>query len=224
MARRRKTCLTVAVLVAACLVFLALASGAQPVSVPGLAEAATVSAERDGSFRLTLSFRVVNGGSSEIGNLVVEDDLSSAFSGASYHVLSLESKTAAVRSDYDGRQVVALLAGSDRLSSGQELEITLVLRVALQGGRGTFTNNAIVRGTDPAGTLVSDRSQDGREPDPDLDGDPTHDNAPTVVEMVAVPRVGAAMASRVSLRRRTGSTPWSIRSALRTSASSSCPP
>ena len=40
---------------------------------------------------------------------------------------------------------------------------------------------------------MSDRSQDGREPDPDLDGDPTHDNAPTVVEMVAVPRVGAAM-------------------------------
>jgi hypothetical protein len=182
----------ITVLVAVWIVALSvLPTDAQSASGLGLAKSVAVSAERDGSFRLTYSLRAANGGPSEIRSLEVEDDLGLVFAGTPFEVVSLESPTAQVRSDYDGRHVISLLTGGV-LEPRQSVEITLVVRVVLDGVKATFSNSAIARGVDSAGNAVSDQSQDGAEPDPDWDGNPLNNDAPTIVNLVAVPKIGAA--------------------------------
>ena len=170
---------------------LAPLAAAQSAAVLGIAKAAQVAAERGSSFLITYDLHVTNLGSSDIQNVVVEDDLGTAFPGTSFEVVGLESKTADVRSDYDGREVVALLRGTDVLAAGKSLDITLIVRVTLSVDEATLSNSAIARGSS-GGQVVTDRSQEGVEPDPDWDGDPTNNDVPTVVELVKVSRIGAA--------------------------------
>src|SRR5690606_5003586 len=55
-----------------------------------------------------------------------------------------------------------------------------------------FENSATVEGESPDGTPTSDDSQDGYEPDPDDNGDPTDNDVPTPVVLEPTPRIGIA--------------------------------
>ena len=71
--------------------------------------------------------------------------------------------------------------GTDTLPVGGSGTITLVVRV-VPFAAGPFNNTATASGTIPIGTVVTDDSQDGIDPDPaPKDGDPTNNNAPTPV-------------------------------------------
>ncbi|MCX6091859.1 MAG: hypothetical protein NTX23_03180 [Candidatus Bipolaricaulota bacterium] len=173
-------------------VFAPLPVGAQSAAILGIAKAASVAPERDGSFLITYDLRVVNLGSAEIRDVAVEDDLAAALPGTSFEVVSVTSATATVRPDYDGRRVTALLQGVDRLAAGESLGMALVVRVTPAAARATYSNTAVARGTSPDGLPVVDRSHEGTEPDPDWDGDPTNNDVPTSVEVVVESRIGVA--------------------------------
>jgi uncharacterized repeat protein (TIGR01451 family) len=59
--------------------------------------------------------------------------------------------------------------------------------VAVDRTSGVFSNTATVTGRGPMGTSVSDRSDDGIDPDPDGDGNPNEpgENDPTEIKMVS---------------------------------------
>lgn len=152
-----------------------------------------MSPERDGSYRVTYTLLVENLGSTEIRQIGVDDNLAAAFPDVPYAIVSVESDTASVRSDYDGKVVTAILQGTDTLGARQSFTIDVAVRVTPTSPQATYSNTAVARGVDAMGAAVVDRSQDGHEVDPDWDGDPTNNDAPTAIELIPQPRLGAAL-------------------------------
>ena len=55
-----------------------------------------------------------------------------------------------------------------------------------------YKRQAILTGASPFDVTITDDSQDGSNPDPDADGDPTNNDEPTIVNFDQNPSIGAA--------------------------------
>lgn len=158
-----------------------------------------VSVERDASnpllFRVTFSIQVENMGNVPLSNVQVTESLATTFAGAaSFSVSSLQSADFAVNPGFDGAGDTSLLAAGNTLPVGAGGTITLVVQVDTGGFQGPYVNQVTAQGTSPAGTPVTDVSQNGTDPDPDDDGDPGNDNEPTpillVISVLEIPTLG----------------------------------
>jgi hypothetical protein len=73
--------------------------------------------------------------------------------------------------DYDGNAVTELLTGTDSLAIGETCTIVLSATVKVKAGtEAVFENSAEAGAVSPAGSLVSDASQDGLNNDPNNRG------------------------------------------------------
>ncbi len=134
----------------------------------------------DGSYNLTYTILIENKSLHTMSGLQVQDDLSSTFSGAtSFTVNSVTSSQFSVNSSYNGNGNNNLLTGTNNLSplSSSTIAINVTLVPGLK--RGPYLNSAVVTANSPSMVLFSDISQNGTDPDPDHDGDPTNNNEPT---------------------------------------------
>ena len=139
----------------------------------------------DDCARVTYEFNIENLGDVDIENLQLIDDLATAFAGCGgdVSIFEITSDDFTVNADYiDAFTSGNLLTGQDDLPVG-DLGAVLVTIDACTCGTTEITNSATAEGNDPFGTLVSDVSADGSNPDPNGDGDPSddpEDSAPTV--------------------------------------------
>jgi len=88
---------------------------------------------------------------------------------------------------FDGQGItgdINMLLATDTLAVGGSGTITLVVDVT-PAENGPFDNTAIASGLPPTGNPVTDRSQDGVDPDPDSNDNPTDNNDPTPVDFGA---------------------------------------
>src|SRR5207247_5188 len=84
---------------------------------------------------------------------------------------------------YNGVSNTNLLSGTNTLAAGAGGRITLTVTVAA-GSTLNYTNQAVASATDISGTITTtDLSDNGTDPDPNHDGDPTGvgENDPTLV-------------------------------------------
>lgn len=165
----------------------------------GVAMEASVETQGDGSFTLTYAIHTMNLGTSDLHEVRLEDDLASAFSEASaFEVVSVASERGTVRADYDGREIRSPLSGADNLAVGEAIDVTLVVRVMVGEKPITFANSALGTALASDGSLVTDVSEQGVDPDPDKDADPSNNDAPTVVVLDPRPVIGLAKAASVA--------------------------
>lgn len=144
-------------------------------------DAVSISKVSTGTYDITFDVLVRNYGNVSLHNVQVTDNLSAAFPlPTTFTVSSISSPTLNVNPLYDGNSNTNMLIGSDALAVGAEGRITVVVRV-IPANAGPFENTAIASGLSPSDTPVADESQDGTNPDPDQDGDPTNDDRPTFV-------------------------------------------
>ena len=136
-----------------------------------------------GTWDVTFEMLVHNFGNVTLNNIQVTDNLDTTFTGTTtFTVQSVTSTDFAVNwPGYDGSTNLNLLAGTDSLAYSEEGKLTVVVRV-VPTEDGPFNNTAIAIGTPPTGQPVTDESQDGVNPDPDNDYDPTNNNVPTPVD------------------------------------------
>ncbi len=148
----------------------------------------------DGTFTVAYTLTVVNYGDVELRNLQVTDDLSATFSGASnFSVASVTSPAFSVNAGYTGSLPnINLLAGTDTLAVGAQGTIILTVVVTPGTNPGPYNNLATATAVSPAGTQVQDVSQNGLNPDPDGDGNPTNNTAETPVQFPERPVIGIA--------------------------------
>jgi hypothetical protein len=91
------------------------------------------------------------------------------------------SGTLIANAGYNGVADKNLLnAGASTLAAGASATITVAVDVKIATAS-KFENSATTTALDPAGTPVSDVSQNGADPDPDRDGDPSNNGDPTPV-------------------------------------------
>ncbi|MEY3367471.1 MAG: hypothetical protein RI973_626, partial [Bacteroidota bacterium] len=152
----------------------------------------------DGSYLLAFRFNIQNTGDVPLQNIQVTDDLLATFGAtATITVDSIRSADLAENNAYNGNANVNMLLGTDVLQINESGTINLYLRV-VPAGSGPFENSAEASANGPGGTLTTDISDNGTNPDPDNDGNPDEagDNTPTPISFPENPEI--ALAKRLS--------------------------
>jgi len=153
--------------------------------VIGIAKTATV----DGS-QVTLEFYLENFGNPLLSNLALPDDLDAVFGAGNYSVTGAPAfmdnpGTITLNDGFDGSGDTALIT-TGTLSVGDTAQIRIVVEVTAltdQGaGLGVYSNQVTASGEGPGETPTSDLSDNGIDPDPNGNGDPTEagENDPTL--------------------------------------------
>lgn len=135
----------------------------------------------DGTYDLTYEILVENMSLLKVKNIQVEDNLNTTFNGEiSYTVNNVSSPDFTVNfPGYNGSSNINLLSGNDSLNVTGSGKIYISLTVVPGSYKGPYWNSALGRAFSPRGILFTDFSQNGLDPDPDQDGDPTNNNEPT---------------------------------------------
>ena len=151
----------------------------------GITKAVTSIINRaDGRYTVAFDIAVTNLGFITLTNVQVGDNLNAAFAGHALSALSVIATSGlTVNPSYDGVSDTNLLTGADSLAAGAGGRITSTVTVAA-GSTLTYANQAVASATDMSGTIgTKDLSDNGNDPDPNHDGDPTEvgENDPTPV-------------------------------------------
>jgi uncharacterized repeat protein (TIGR01451 family) len=157
--------------------------------------------------KATIDFVIKNYGPVTLTNIELIDNLDQAFLAGNYTIAAAPSilvaptlgSTVTPATNFDGSTNQNLLNSTNsQLKVGESVTIRVEVNVTNSklGGdtAGNYLNNAIVNAKTPSGIVISDESIDGKNPDPDADGDPTNDSAPTTVSVIQ-PTVGGICAS-----------------------------
>ncbi len=146
-----------------------------------------VSVERAGEnahdFLVLYRFRVENFSVVPISGFQLVEDLSVTYAQAvSFSIESVTSSDFTVNPGYNGAGDPNLLAPGNTLAPLGTGTVDLTVRVDPGGLSGPYENTVTATGTTPAGTPVTDISDDGDDPDDNDNQDPTDDEDPTVVD------------------------------------------
>ncbi len=133
---------------------------------------------------VTFELRLANFGNVPLSEVQVTEDLAATFAAAgTFEVVSLESSQLVVNPAFDGGSDTALLAAGNSLAVGSGGTITLVVRVDPDGEAGPYCNQVEASAVSPASVVVLDLSVDGANPDPNANGDPGDDDAPSCFDV-----------------------------------------
>ena len=148
----------------------------------------------DGTYDLTYTITVANTGDVSLTSVQVAEDLATTFSGATFTVGTVSSADFAINAAFNGIGNTDLLDGSDTLAAGASGTIVLPLTITPGANLGPYNNTATASGDAPSGTSLSDASTDGADVDPNGNGNPGDDSAPTPVSFGEAPQIGTAKA------------------------------
>ncbi len=140
----------------------------------------------DGTYDALFTIRVQNYGDSELSDIQVTQNLDDAFGAGNYTVKEITSTSFAVETSYNGSSVLTMLTSEgNSLQPGASTDIVLKVTILSEG---SYWLTATATGIEETsgGTVVSDVSQNGSDPDPNQDGDPTVDNELTPVNTTCV--------------------------------------
>ncbi|MDY7093023.1 MAG: hypothetical protein SX243_08635 [Acidobacteriota bacterium] len=145
-----------------------------------------------GLFDVAFSFVVENLGNVDLSNVQVTDDLDTTFPAPvtySIQVAPAATGTLTANAGFNGSGDPNLLnAGASTLAVGASATITVTVRIDPNGATGPFFNQATASGESPGGTPTQDVSDDGTDPDPGGNGDPSDpgEDDPTSVDIPVV--------------------------------------
>jgi uncharacterized repeat protein (TIGR01451 family) len=157
--------------------------------------------------KATIDFVIKNYGPVVLTNIELIDDLDQAFLAGNYTIAAAPivqvaptlGSTITPATNFNGSTNQNLLNSSNsQLKVGESVTIRVEVNVTNSklGGdtAGNYINNAIVNAKTPSGIVITDQSIDGKNPDPDADGDPTNDDSPTTISVIQ-PTVGGICSS-----------------------------
>ncbi|MEO1574975.1 MAG: hypothetical protein AAFU65_08440, partial [Pseudomonadota bacterium] len=159
--------------------------------VLGVAKASTVAEPNfDNTFTSQVTLTVENLGDIALNGVQVDEPLATNVSPA--QVVGVANVTvtgdlSALNPAFDGVGVTGLLAGTETLPVGGTATIQFDLTVNLDTGGACaavpLSNSVTASATSPGGSVVSDASVPGTNPDPDNDGDPTNNDEATSLDV-----------------------------------------
>ena len=126
----------------------------------GLAKAADVRMNDDGTFEVVLTFTVRNMGDVPLRGVQITDPLDGiyAITDLSAERIFVESSTLTVNPNFDGRVDDNVLLGSDTLGVGEERQVTVRLEDVTPTSGTSTTNSAVASGESPNGTPTESAS------------------------------------------------------------------
>ncbi|WP_256006502.1 Ig-like domain-containing protein [Pedobacter deserti] len=142
----------------------------------GLAKAmVSTTKNADGSYSVRYRFTMVNYGDVTVNNVGLFDNLSLAFTDATYQIVNITTSgtsTLRINQAYNGNSVTNMLLPASTLAGLTKETVDMEVRVVLNKQEGLFNNFATVEGISAGdGSQVSDQSTNGFNPDPITAGD-----------------------------------------------------
>lgn len=151
----------------------------------------------DGTFVVVYTILLENSGNIPLEEVQAEKVLAIGFENAVSFTVDqvIASDNLTVNGGYDGDADFRLLSGTDILVPEEQGTIGITITVSPGQNAGPYFCSADVKAVSTAGTEVMDTSQDGDDPDPDDNGNPTDDNEPTPVvfdifDIIEIPTLG----------------------------------
>ena len=184
-----------------------------PNAVIGTAKSVSAAIRQaDGSYNLTYTVLVKNYGNTALNGVQATDDLKSTFPSPTVFTVTGVSGTDS-NASFNGSSNKNLLAAGVSLDPDESRTVTFTLNVKPNNSFGPFDNTVLASGTPPPTTAnpspspVTDLSNDGTNPDPSGDGDPTQssENTPTRTSLSPNPVIGTAKAVGAAIRQANGS-------------------
>jgi uncharacterized repeat protein (TIGR01451 family) len=173
----------------------------------GVAKAADVLVNDDGTFDVTLTFTVENFGNVPLRGVQLTDDLSSMYSNTDLAANRISKTGGALsyNSSFNGAANQNLLTGRDTLAVGEIKTLVILLDNLRLTGNANLSNSATVTAVAPNGSTVTDNSTDGLDPDRDTrnpndtgtggndnNNDPSDNTSPTPITLTEDPVIGTA--------------------------------
>jgi uncharacterized repeat protein (TIGR01451 family) len=173
----------------------------------GVAKAADVLVNTDGSFDVTLTFTAENLGNVPLRGVQLSDDLTTLYNNTDLAASRIRKTFGALsyNTTFDGQSNTNLLTGGDTLAVGESKQLVLILSSLRLTGNANLTNSAIVSAAAPNGTPVSDNSTNGLDPDRDRanpsdngvgvndnNNDASDNTSPTPITLTEQPVIGVA--------------------------------
>ena len=160
----------------------------------GLAKRIVSSQENaNGTVDVIYEFNIENFGNVSIDSIQVFDSISQYFMPCNISINSISSDKFTVNPSYNGILNNKLLLGEDDLAAGDKGAILLSVKfLQCNGATGPFMNTATACGKNIDGTKIIDISQNGSDPDPDNDGDPSNNSETTNIVFTFESFIGIA--------------------------------
>jgi hypothetical protein len=162
-----------------------------------------------GSPKVALIYHVENLGNEPISNITVNHDLNAVYGAGNYIHLEDPTQTSGsptfnYNAAFNGNANFALLNAGSTLAPGETSSFKiehLVINITDQGfGLGIYQGQVTVNSTAPNSSTVTDVSHQGKEPDPNGNGDASDagESDATVIDLNAAPSIGIALDANVS--------------------------
>jgi hypothetical protein len=159
--------------------------------------------------RVELIYHVENLGNEPLSNITVSHNLNAVYGAGNYTHLVDPAQTSGSPTFYyntafNGNTNVALLNAGSTLAPGETSSFKiehLVSNITDQGyGSGIYQSQVTVNGTAPDNSTVFDVSHQGKEPDPNGNGEASDagESDATVIDLNAAPFIGIALDANVS--------------------------
>ena len=155
----------------------------------------------DGSYTTTVTLLLENLGNVILSNVQVSDNLSATFpTPATFTIANITSAGLTANSSFNGTTSTNLLTGTDTLPIGASATVSFELTFRPNGLLGPFVNQAIGSAQGPSSDPSSDLSNDGNDPDPNGDGNPSvpNEDQETPIAFTNNPVIGIAKAASPS--------------------------
>ena len=161
----------------------------------------------------TIDIYLENFGASLLSSLSLTEDLDAVFGAGNYSLNGVptfidDPGTININAGFDGSGTTELLGGGSTLAAMDTAQIQIVVDVTNivdQGlGVGNYTNQVSVSATAPLGTMATDLSDSGTDPDPNGNGlaNDSGEDDPTAFS-IGITSIGVAKDANVSGRRVT---------------------
>lgn len=160
-------------------------------TVFGLAKAVSVpSLQTNGSYNVTYTIVVKNSGPVDLNDITLIEDLSATFplpttfSITSAPLITSLNSSLTLEPAFNGTlQTVMTQSATSKLKAGKSDTIVFSLNIIPNGIFGPFNNSVIGYASPTTGVVFGDSSNTGYDPDPDLNGNPTDNDLPTVLNL-----------------------------------------
>jgi len=150
---------------------------------------------------IAIDLYLENFGMDALTNLSLVEDLDGAFGSGNYTIiispfLDDDPGTITLNGSFDGSGDTALIS-SGSLNAGDTAKISFVVEIITVGdvgfGPGVYSNQVTASGMNGGG-MQSDLSDDGTDPDPNGNGDPTEagEDDPTIIDLLSDPVIGVS--------------------------------
>ncbi|MBA3663388.1 MAG: gliding motility-associated C-terminal domain-containing protein, partial [Bacteroidetes bacterium] len=160
-------------------------------TVFGVAKAvSTPTLKTNGTYDVNYFVVIKNTGSQQLNNIALTENLSQTFplpttySIVSAPVVTSLNSSISINPAFDGSvQTVMTNATLSALAPGKTDTIKFTVNLTHNGNFGPFNNTVLGFASPAAGVVLGDSSNTGYNPDPDLDGNPTNNNIPTILNL-----------------------------------------